>query len=537
MTLWFVDENSGVALQPTVTVDGNDWSAHVGVDGRLDLNVVEGTITVVAYDDNRSSRTWDLNATATSDYNLALLPTVLGASVQFQFYAPDQTTILADTNVTILVGDYNWYSGRLTTGATGLATFFVRTWDINYIFLIETATDTYRYFGTAVTVKIPKDEVTDAQITPYKVKVSGLAAQDYNSVSWDINAIILSDTVSYYSLEIQDVDENYFERIYTIRTTGGQATYVLQPYLVPNTELSSLLYTLDNQNGTSIENVLVVIKKSVAGVGFVTVQSILTDSSGLALVNWVQNEQYQLEFYYNGELIQEATLRPNSSIYYVYLAISTTSAGTFVVDVITASFLPDTRTLDINTDPASPEYNDANFTQTITSNLGTITAIRVQVTQGSNSKFDTTYTTNVANGATFNQIVDLNGWTRTQMINVTVTVTHAYGQQVFAASYRAPNLGIPSGTRPTDILGDIDQTGDDIGFTGRIIVIVLTIFGVMGAVMRGLGRIHAEDALAITALVLFFYTFVGWITFVQMTLVVLTGIALLGFSKYLLGSR
>lgn len=317
----FWDENSGLNLQPTVSVNGVDYSASVDASGFLDLNLVQGQKVVIASSLTHSERVWSFNLTSFLDENLLLLPTVLGKDINFQFFEPNQTSLLSSALVEIQKEANGKLAGRLQTNGLGHATFFLNPNDFNYLFSIDAADGNhYDYNAAVVTTKIPINVVSGGLISPFSIFVSGVRDASFLGLAANYDINIFTETFEYYLFTVS-CGTGYYQTSQAIKLQGNPSTYSYQPYCVPNdgNNLEVTIYTIDNQeNRASLPGVLIESYTDVNGI-LTLVESKESDGTGVALMHFVFGRSYVLRFYYEGELKLEMSYVPSSTNLFVYL--------------------------------------------------------------------------------------------------------------------------------------------------------------------------------------------------------------------------
>ena len=322
----FWDENSKTKIAPT-TLSLNDVNilGYMGVDGNLSIHLsllVNGYYTIKAQSANYSEREWTvlIDTANIYDYNFALLPTVLGRDVPFEFYKPDALTRVASTLVSVWNTDGNYISSIISTNALGQVSYFLNAQDENYRFVFSYGGTNYDYGETLVTVKIPKDEQTLALINPWNLTVDGITFWDFNGLTTDKDVYVFSDLYGYHYFDVNAT--NYFERSYALRFKGGVATYTLQPYLVsPTTGLNVAFFFVNDLTGAALGDVTMILKKNIPGEGFVQVESVESDDAGKVVISAVYNNRYTAFFYYDGTLIKTNDYLMNASTYTVALVL------------------------------------------------------------------------------------------------------------------------------------------------------------------------------------------------------------------------
>lgn len=207
------------------------------------------------------------------------------------------------------------------------------------------------------------------------------------------------------TIEIDTNTSDYFSRIYSKNYSSAQAFDELQPYLVTQATSENFVFSVINAaTFQPIYNVEIQILGVIGGGSDIGLQTITTDSAGLATIPLRLNTDYTAKFYYNGTLVHTAYIRPTATnlFYQVKLSISgenipVTSSGIIV------TFSPTTTYILQNASGAV----DINVSVSIINK--TIQGIRMQAIDSNNCRYyDIHYDAPWVNGTTVNLQVDLN---------------------------------------------------------------------------------------------------------------------------------
>jgi len=329
-----IDENTGIKII-TASVTANGTVQSVDANGCFvysvgSLSPTTNTAVTFLVDANtgtteeyleRSFR-WDLNQLSEYDLNFLLVDNN-GNYIDFVFYDTDETTLLTNTFIQAFNPTINQIAGRIKTNASGEGQFYLNPNTPGYIFQVERATGTIWYYTTQVTCNLPIDEADFTPISPYDISVGGLGYQDYNGLTAAQAFFILSNTTDYYTVTVDcsPGTSDYFTRSYSIRTRGDTNAYALQPYCVDaNVGVAATMNIRDKLRSTSLEDILVILKKNIPGTGNVIVESTQSDVTGIAILAYILGDStgYTIEFYNTaGQLLQSSYLRPALSSYVV----------------------------------------------------------------------------------------------------------------------------------------------------------------------------------------------------------------------------
>ena len=344
-TVTIRDENFGYPLvSTTVAFNGVDYTPNAIGKLSLPISGLSGRYTIeVEEDNNYPTRyfTLDLNSSIVSlDLNLYMLQDNNGQNISFKFYDIDQTTVLQNYKVYAL-HDGN-FAGIRYMNANGETSFFLDP-DDNYVFdIVKSESEITRYHPTELTINIPKDEATLANISPFNVDGGLLSDVTWTAQTAAIKTSILSNTTNFYKFDVNG-GVSYYPRDYLISVKGNPATHSLQPYLTKKADsINYTFYVLNRNTGAGIENVRMVIKLPIAGVGLVTVVELITDSAGIAQFPLIIGETYTFEFYIDGVLKDTDTLTPTSDrdTYQIDMEIDTIPYVEVTIPTLDLNFLP-----------------------------------------------------------------------------------------------------------------------------------------------------------------------------------------------------
>ena len=538
LQIQFWDENTHVPHIPqNVTIDGNSWISHVDANAVLYISLADwptGTSTIVAYDSNYSQRTWtiDLNELSEVNTNYSLLPTSLGQTMAFQMYAPDMT-LFSNARVSVR-DDLNHYAEIAVLDASGKTSFFLDGNAEYYEFDIVDVNGTpFTYDKVTVTVKVPKDESDLSLITPFDIIVSGIGDKQFEGYSTDVIMYLISDTEDYYTVTADA--NNYYARSYQVRIPGGPDTYTLQPYLVNETDaILSWFYTKNKNTGLAMPDVLINIKKNIPGEGLVLVQSVITDSTGAATVNWTALDEYlQVEFIYLG---QYAIFPPNNDPYAIITANQT--SYTVLLDFPEDAVTPNYDNVFVKIYPDAPYVvavgTPPKFSFSEYVEGSGITKIVIDINQGDYRAwnipvYSATYTTvdGITTGGQWTQDLDQNLFVDLNVARVCVSVTST-------TTYReCKNLNLRfSDWAGYDMWGDLAAvTNEYLGGNGlgQTIIAILVTIAIVGAA----AKFTVGPELAILgALVLGMFALFGWF---DMTNFIMA--CVIGFASYVIVSK
>jgi hypothetical protein len=238
--------------------------------------------------------------------------------VNFLFYDENGENIIASKFVEVYIGtgDDKNYSGRRKTNASGETNFYLNAADSNYTFIV----DGNEYVPINVTILRAKDEVTKSILGTHDLDLWNIYTDTRSGLSTNTQFYLFPNT--YYCQNIDVNSSGYYSRTYCLKEKGNPKTKAFQSYLVSTTDsILAWFYVLNKNTRDMLPSVLIRVYKTIEGEGKVEVQSKETDSSGSTTLNFITLDPYDLDFYYDNELVYQANLNPNSTTFYVYLDV------------------------------------------------------------------------------------------------------------------------------------------------------------------------------------------------------------------------
>lgn len=436
-TIRVQDENTGLPISgASFTIDSNTITS--GAAG--DLNVftdnitfpLTATLSKAGYD-TRSFTFLSLSGMIQdSNLNLRYAPTT--EDIQFQFYAPNQTTLLG--NRIVVVTKNGGVSGRALTNINGIATLNLAPQDGNYRFLFypqgtdfNLATIDYNYGAIRVTVNQARDESNNALITPnlFNIDVGGLGLQNFNSQSLPFSSIlILGNTVDAYTLRV--VDENsdgqqFFSRNYVLHATGDTNAISITPYLIDIDEGTLVNFRIvDIATNITIPNIRVTLSFGINNV-LTVVEDTISDSAGIVQLAMLSQTQYILDVTSVNQDINYFSGTINPNVISVLINYSNPTS-TFTPGNISYNIFPTTNTLsgttqtiDVN---VGTDFNVSSFIVQAIDNNRVVTS-----TQSSSNPFNTTLNLTLADFNSSMVIIRtiIVGFDQNTIINKTYIIT------------------------------------------------------------------------------------------------------------------
>jgi len=513
----------------------------------LDLNlqgITSTTYTFTFSKDDYGTRYYISDLTQYSDINIGflMLPDTNGQNIQFKFFAPNKTTILSNSWVTITNSNKNNFTtGRLKTDSQGIITYFLDTNSGYHQFNITntpTGTD-YDYNSISVTINKPKDEETSTTIdAAWNLTISGVTASTYTDITAGSTTLALySNTVNEYIFQIDSNSTipEYSARKYYLTFKGNDTSYTLQPYLLA----SASAITIYTQNSllTPISGVQIDIYR-VTSSGYTLIEQIQTDASGSAGVSLKANQDYFFDVFYEGEtyFLKERKQITSAKMYFI-LSVEENGEYTPSTNLI-LKFVPGYQQL------TTISY-DRTINMTPTCTGLTITSFDVNVTQTTDINTTILYTNTVASNVcgitqSFDIDDDLNIPDSNYPIKVFVTIVTSEGTQYFEKYYNV----LTSAQEQYNLIYILQNNlFEDMGCTrtGNPLIdlivpcptLLLIIAGLMLFTAVGVSKKVNVDKIGIILLIeLGFFVFIGWFPIASYALIVFGSIILIGVSNF-----
>ena len=525
----FYDENTGSKLVPTtLIVDGTSYVADVNADGVLNLALSgwsSGNHTIIASLADYGSREWviDFNEFSYFFKNFSMLEDANGGIINFKFYDTDESTILANATIQVMIEDVNYASSK-QTNASGEVSFFLNPDDANYSFhIIKADETTLDYYQPTVTIKIPKDEETLATLTAeaFDVQLGGVASRSYLGNTTDLVFKIFPNTVDYYQAQVDYNSAAYLSRTYSFKTKGDTSTITIQPYL-PKTANGATIYfyVIDSVNSDSIEGVLVEASRTGGVLAGKTVEQEHTDSSGAAIFSLLINEQYRMNFFIDGDLVYSIKLVATSTTYTVRIDRTGGGSMTDYVDSRTfVEFIPGIGYLE-------SAGGIIGFDVNIFSPTGIISDVNITVFQDGNFVMNIYGSDSDGNYFVFS--IDLNSLDSNHAIVVDVNIFKTSGiTEHYSHVYiiKTPSTyNILYTLRSAELR---EELGGDLAL--NVIAFFITLFVVASFGITVTTKF--EGLFAIAAVVMFFFVYIGWVNGI------LYGLALVGGFSAVIASK
>ena len=524
----FYDENTGIDFVPTtLTVNGTSYVSSVESNGQLTLNIIDFTqpVTIIASSATYTEREWvfDLDIVTDYNYSLAMLEDANGGIINFKFYDTDESTILANATIQVMIEAVNYASSK-QTNASGEVSFFLNPDDANYSFhIIKADETTLDYYQPTVTIKIPKDEETLATLTAeaFDVQLGGVASRSYLGNTTDLVFKIFPNTVDYYQAQVDYNSAAYLSRTYSFKTKGDTSTITIQPYL-PKTANGATIYfyVIDSVNSDSIEGVLVEASRTGGVLAGKTVEQEHTDSSGAAIFSLLINEQYRMNFFIDGDLVYSIKLVATSTTYTVRIDRTGGGSMTDYVDSRTfVEFIPGIGYLE-------SAGGIIGFDVNIFSPTGIISDVNITVFQDGNFVMNIYGSDSDGNYFVFS--IDLNSLDSNHAIVVDVNIFKTSGiTEHYSHVYiiKTPSTyNILYTLRSAELR---EELGGDLAL--NVIAFFITLFVVASFGITVTTKF--EGLFAIAAVVMFFFVYIGWVNGI------LYGLALVGGFSAVIASK
>lgn len=471
------EDATGTAISG-VTIKANNITIPQNANGSFSLdNNTSFPLVLELIKTGYDTRTFyfDTNAGLRQSRYFGLIDENLTTSIDFQFYATDETTLLTDRWITVLRDGNGTVIGRNKTNSEGKVSFILNSQKNTYDFNIFVAGTDFGdsniyavYQPVTVRVNRPKNELNSFDINGnFNFDVGGLGLQNYvNQGSFPFSTIyILGNTESVYTLRA--VDENsdgqqYYARTYIMNTVGDVNALTIQPYLIGiNDGVLVNLITKNNSTSQTISNIRIQLLLGIGGVETV-VEDQLTDVAGVAQFVMQSQKSYKINVTSPNESINYFTgsnnLVASSTSFTVWINYSDTNYILSPVNT-SVSFAPSTNIITTST-----QKFDINATTTADFNF-----IHLEVLDY-NRVIAGTRCTSVPCNASFN--VTLTGLDTNVIITRAVFVvndTNYYQNKTYFAKPFA-----------TDIYNRIVSIRNDLSPTSLALIMFVIVFAVLG---------------------------------------------------------
>lgn len=442
--------------------------------------------------------TWAINAYANSDVNIQFtdISTTDNTDVNYWWFYADTNYFSTDQNANVKFAIYG---------------------DLNVCHVVtdnDANKQTCKIFdSTVVTVKIPKDEDTDAQLTPFEFQIYTIPTQNYTNLSSDTNFFIFTFVEDIYSF-IVDFNSDYYERAYNVTADGNY--YIIQPYLAAVADsISTTVYTKYYSNFTSYPGIRVESYKDIGGEETL-IESVVTDAKGEALMSFIVNDVYTIKAYDGDTFVAEETLNATSADLYIYIDIKDVVWGVLTTPLVITKFRP----------IGGRIYVSTTLTQEITVSEGTPSMIHITVTNQDVNIYDTNWTTGIAGGLTnIILISDLSGIDANYVLEITVYVHLTNGTVFIDKAYYTLPTGIDIWQLLTDVRADFGCS-TDTGEPCFFLLMFSFFISLMacGAVAINFAFMNAKGLVILFLAILGLFTLFGWVPVILFGLICFAGI-------------
>jgi hypothetical protein len=344
------------------------------------------------------------------------------------------------------------------------------------------------FTSTRVLVKRPLDKVSGIVLTPFDVATNDITRQLYSAQTLDLNVFLFFESGNDQNILFTiDGNADYFSSTFLIQTNDTNTFQTIQPLLVLISEsVSAVFHIINAITQNTIPDVVIESRQ-----GGVLIESTITDSTGSAVLNFIVADTYDLTFIFQGVVSLEQQIRPIDTEYFIYL---------FLEQIITEPQDPESIT--VTFDPSIgqvQEGTDGNFTltQIVTADRSTITQINIQVDQNGLLFFDQNFT-GVPSGGTFSQDFNASSFDSSSTVNVTVRVTSS----LIDETKKSISYFIQFTSQVT-FLNAINDLGINLGDVGRIVLVVLSSFVVIGGFAQATRNPHILGTIVIIWLGMF----------------------------------
>lgn len=383
---------------------------------------------------------------------------------------------------------------------------------------LETTTDINTtgcetFFLSNILLKIPKNESTNANITPYNAMFNTIPAQDYSSLTADQNFWIFFQGPMTNTFNI-DANSSFYPRQYIFDANTSNLNFILQPYLVEVANgIQTILFTIDDSTRTNLPNIRVEVYRDTNTATFL-VESGFSDVTGTIALTFLANTPYTLKFYSaDGNFLSSGTIVPVSTTIYAFIF-----TGTFFENLSPANIQITWSPFGTSVDANAQDF--VRISQLIQYSDTNINSVSVFVTSNDLNIFTKHFSglgTGDWNVVSDVNVADVNAW---NLINVRVVIaTTSDGNFTFMTSY----VVITSGQ---NLLTNLREAKTELGgLTALILAIIITLTCTAFVATR----ISLDPTwLGIfTLLISGMFVYVDWIPFDTWAIAALGGVAIM----------
>lgn len=468
-SICFYDESDMSDLNVTIIIDGTNYGFKHCVS--FDETFGNKTHSVSAHLDGYKDRNWLFYFGTLGKKMLGMLKEDEGRFIDFSWSSDCNAKIVRNN----LIAHYN----------AGNEIFLNPTAD--YSFYLYCADANYQYATLDVNILPPKDEYTNNSISGnFKISISGLANKSYD-VNESIIINVLPLTLQAYYLLI-DKNTDYYNRQYTIYNSSSDA--VIQPYLVPVSVGSAVYFNAKNiYVDMPVEGVFINIYKTIENTEKL-VSSVLTDTTGRALVPLIGGDFYRVVAYYNNEQTTDSIIQASASDYYIFVSSTTTTVPTSQQRILQIDFTPSEEYI-------APTVGNFCFSLYF-SQLSNISEVNIKITQKNNTLVDENKA--VTQGTTLDYNVPQSSIAA--YIPIIITVSTLDGKiktgKTYVPHFESPNL-----------FSKIQTIKVEFGDAGALIVAIITTLIAVGAITV-IPATNYTFAVFVALAVMGFFVYVGF---------------------------
>lgn len=395
---------------------------------------------------------------------------------------PDGNRIGQTVNV-----DYN------VTGVSNVCVTLQTISDVNTIYCEY-------FFNTNILVRVPKNERTLVNVTPFNVSLDTVPFQNDSNVSGQQTFWVFWQTPRSHKFSV-DINSAFFPRNYVIFLDANFSKEI-QPYVIEVIDGIEVIFTtLDSLSSSPLENINLFFTRNDSS-GLIQNQSGTTDSTGRVAFNFIPNIDHNFNAFNDLNFIAGLKYTPvilDASIGVTLLIAETSS----IVDLNTVGGL------DINyLNGFNVTVVDGNveLTQIISlkSNVLSISSINIMIDHNGVNLYNQTFSSGVGSGGTFVQDFNVLGLKTTTGLVHTILVTFSDGSSV---------TSVKTFFMIENVLGEALESvqDDEFGVGGTMILLALFLSILFGFVHVFVPSIDNNHSFFVIAFVLLFFSLFGWI--------------------------
>lgn len=361
------------------------------------------------------------------------------------------------------------------------------------------------FYLTQISLKIPKDEKTFVNLTPFTGILDTTPLQTRTAIT-DVNFWIFWQNSMVNKLTIGGIPVevgSYFPRRYLIFLDSNSLTLVIQPYLISFIDGMEVEITAqDSLTAVVLQNINFIYSRDLNS-GGTLIQGNQTDSLGRAVFSFEIGADYNYSIYLDQNLFStgdyQSAISDATNGFRFLLPLSGLGFNLTALSGIDVNFLQ-------NSLVNAGINNSVDFNQTIVYdfNSNKIKNIRIIIDQNGVLLYDQNFSSGVSNGGIFGQNI-------TPSINSINTIRHriifTFEDDLQMSYNRSFNIS----TKENLFNALEDVKNKDLGQYGTMLILAIVIAIGLGFLTIVFPRANDESNFILVAFILLFFSFFGWV--------------------------